>query len=352
MLTIVALGIGVAALTFGAGAAVSAKNQGADKAQLGPVYDVGVERFGAYPDSRVMATLSSLPQVSSVVSVRRTMATIPDVKDPTTVTVTRGDASKYFVRPYTGRWFQAPGEVLLRPNTMKDAHVKVGDVFTASIEGHAVELKVVGGWSDSSEYTGRGMLLDWSTFTGLVPSAEPDTYLIKVRNGADIDAVVSAVSGSEPDFLRVNAVDPSVNDTGQFVAIFQIPALLLLFLAAVSVFNTMLLTSRERTFDIATLKALGMDGKQVMAMVVAPAMVLGLIALVLGLPFGIWLLDFFVRSVNEGLGQVTTGSAGAAFGPMSVLVIVAGGLATAVLGALTPAIWAARAPVVTVLRAE
>ena len=162
--------------------------------------------------------------------------------------------------------------------------------------------------------------------------------------------MASAVQRSEPDFLKATAINaPSTDVTGPLLAL-QAPALLLLLLAAVSVFNTMVLNSRERSFDIAILKALGMGGKQVMAMVLAPAILLGLIAVVFGLPAGVQLHAFLVRSMFDVIGGAF--DTRQSFGLFSLLVIALGGVITAAAGALLPAWWAARASVVTVLRAE
>jgi putative ABC transport system permease protein len=85
-------------------------------------------------------------------------------------------------------------------------------------------------------------------------------------------------------------------------------------------------------------------------MVLAPAILLSVIAVVIGLPVGVWLHALLVRSMFEVIGGVFDTSH--SFGFISLLLIALGGVATAVLGALLPATWAARASVATVLRAE
>jgi len=351
-LTITSLLIGVATIAFAVGIRSDVEGILGDKVLMGTNYDLRVDRFGAYPDSMVMATLAGRPEVSTVVAARQATATIPGVKDPLPVTVMRGDASRLSYSAYEGRWFQAPGEVVLRPATMKEANLKLGDAFQASIDGHTVQLRVVGGFTDFAVYDGRGLVLGSRTYGAIAPDAQPDTYLVKLRSGADAGSVASALERSEPDFLRATAVDPAANEAGltPVTAVLAVPPLLLVFLAAVSVFNTMLLNSRERGFDIAVLKAVGMAGPQVMAMVVAPAVLLGLIGVALGLPAGLRLHDLLVRSMIETVGGVFNSSR--SFGVVNLLVTTCGGVATAVLGALLPAWWAARASVVTVLHAE
>jgi putative ABC transport system permease protein len=112
----------------------------------------------------------------------------------------------------------------------------------------------------------------------------------------------------------------------------------------------MLLNSRERSFDIAVLKAVGMSGRQVVTMMVAPAILLGLIGSVLGAPAGIQLTQVLVHSTADSVGLVV--DLGHAFGVANLSLIAVAGVATAVIGSLLPAWWAARAPVAVVLRAE
>jgi putative ABC transport system permease protein len=352
VLTVTALVIGVATIAFAVGTRSDVESVLADRVLLGTNYDVRLDRFGAYPDSSVAATLSGRRDVAAVVGVHQAAATIPGIKDPMPAMVMRGDTTGLSYRAYQGRWFQAPGEVLLRPVTMQEAHLQLGDAFPASIDGHQVRLKVVGAFTDFAVYDGRGMVLGSQTYADVVPEAPPDTYLVKLRPGANATAVASSLQGSQPDFLKATAVDPQANADalGLSVAVLALPPLLLVVLAMVSVFNTMVLNSRERSFDIAVLKAVGMGGAQVMAMVVAPAVLLGLVGVALGLPAGMRLHDLLVRSMVETIGGVFDTSR--SFGALELVVVTFGGVVTAVVGALLPAWWAARASVVTVLRAE
>jgi putative ABC transport system permease protein len=92
-------------------------------------------------------------------------------------------------------------------------------------------------------------------------------------------------------------------------------------LGLAGVFNTVMLSTREKARDIGILKVYGMTPAQTVAMVLCSVAVLGAVAGVLGLPLGEFLL---------------------------VLI----GLAVALLGALVPARWAAASRVAAVLHAE
>ena len=119
-----------------------------------------------------------------MVAQRQTTITIPGAKDPIPATVMRGEAGRLSYHAYEGRWFEAPGEVLMRPVTMKEDNLKLGDIFQASIDGHTVQLKVVGGFTDFTVFDGRGLVLGWPTYSNLVTGAAPDSYLVKLRSSA------------------------------------------------------------------------------------------------------------------------------------------------------------------------
>lgn len=129
--------------------------------------------------------------------------------------------------------------------------------------------------------------------------------------------------------------------------------LVLVLVALAGVFNTVILTTREKTRDIAILKAVGMEPRQVVTMVVSSVALLGLVAGGLGIPLGLELH----RRVLLLMGQVAsdTGIPPAFFdliGHRTLLLLALSGVAIAALGAWLPARWAAAGRVAEVLQAE
>jgi putative ABC transport system permease protein len=351
LLTVSALLVGVATLTLAVGFRFAAETAVADPSMIGTNYDVNVERYSPYPDQRLMGTLSGHPDTSELIAVAAPTVRLAGLKDPLMGTAIRGDATRLGYHTYQGRWYRGAGEAIVAPVTMKEAHLKLGDVVEASIEGHPTKLRIVGQYNDLTVYDGRGMRFDWRTYTAVVPDAQPSSYRIRLRSGADARAFAATVQRSEPHFTSTTAVvkadDPTIH---LYTAIMGVPALLLIVIAMVGVFNTMLLNSRERSFDIAVLKAVGMSGRQVVTMVVAPATLFGLIGAAVGAPAGIQLTQVLVHSTADSVGLVV--DLGHAFGVANLGLIAVAGVATAVIGSLLPARWAARAPVAVVLRAE
>jgi len=118
------------------------------------------------------------------------------------------------------------------------------------------------------------------------------------------------------------------------------------------VFNTLLLNTRERIRDTATLKALGMSPRQVMAMVTASAAFLALIGGVVAMPVGLYLHHVLNDVISNSAGNDTPPAAYAVFNAYELVLIPLLAVAVASVAALVPGRWAARTNVVEVLHAE
>ncbi len=119
------------------------------------------------------------------------------------------------------------------------------------------------------------------------------------------------------------------------------------------VFNTVLLETRRRSREVAVLKAIGLTPAQVVAMVVATIVPVGLVARLIGVPVG--LLD--QRLVLGYMGEVAakTRIPSQVYDVFPFLVLVGLGLLGLVIGALgawVPGQRAARAHIAPVLQAE
>jgi putative ABC transport system permease protein len=197
-------------------------------------------------------------------------------------------------------------------------------------------------------------MLDWSTIALLGPDLAPTTYLVALKPGSSVDAFSRRLRAAQPDLLdvRVNsAAQQSAIGTANLV-LYGISAVLML-IAASSIFNTLLLNTRERVRDTATLKALGMSGRQVIGMVAAAAAFLALVGGLVALPAGVALSRLLFNVVVGSVGGV--GIPPAAYGSFALwelLAILLVAVALSVAAAMIPARWAARTSVVDALHAE
>jgi putative ABC transport system permease protein len=162
------------------------------------------------------------------------------------------------------------------------------------------------------------------------------------------------VAAVEPDLLDVHRADVDAISITQTVGtVLAALAAIMMVVAVAGIFNTLLLNSRERIRDTATLKAIGMSPPQVMLMVAASAAPLALIAGAIAMPAGIGLdrLLFVILGSAAGGNDIPP----AVYNVLPVwelLAVPVASIAVAVGAALIPGRWAARTNVVTALRAE
>ena len=196
-------------------------------------------------------------------------------------------------------------------------------------------------------------MLDWSTITAAVPDLTPSVYQVTLRPGSNLDAYMKRLAAAQPDLLDVQA--NSAGNTAFLTVIasvlFGIAAIVAL-IAIAGVFNTMLLSTRERVRDTATLKTLGMSPRQVISMVATSAGFLALVGGLIAVPAGVALYRMLFDQLSSLGGNITPLAFYDVFAPWELIAIPLGGIIVAVVAAGIPGRWAARTNVVEVLHAE
>jgi putative ABC transport system permease protein len=355
LLTTIAVMIGVATLVFAFGLRSTFQSITNIRA-FGTLADVTVSRFGTYPDASLMSTLQAQPDTRQIIALDYTNLSLPGITSPVTTLAWRGDSAALGYPLVSGRWLAGPGELVVGTAFASEAHLQIGDTVTATLSGHPTPLRLVGIYFTFDNF-GREAQVDWSSYQAADPTAQPSQYLVDLRAGANTAAYARQVEATAPDYLSV-----STNTTGPASASISILNTVLIALVAIlaaiavaGVFNTLLLNTRERIRDTATLKAVGMTPGQIILMVVTSACVLGLLGAIVGIPVGIWLhgvlLTVMTAAVNSNVAlpsQLTQGG----YAPLTLPLLATFGIGVAVLGALLPAWMAARSPAATVLHAE
>ena len=316
--------------------------------------DAVVNKSPALSDTAAVQLITSQPETSRVVAQTSTNLAVPGIADPVYTAAFRGDSAALGYQMVAGRWISGPGEVVAPKGLLQDAHLKVGDTFNATFRASGLPLRVVGEVYDfQGGPGGHELMVDWSTMAAVDPNLEPETYLVTLKPGSNAGAYVSRLAAAQPDLLDVH-VNSSATTSGVGPingALFAIAAVLAL-IAGGSIFNTMLLNTRERVRDTATLKALGMSPRQVIGMVVATAAFLAVIGGLAAVPAGIGLNRLLFDIVGSVGGDDVPPAAYGAFAPWELVAIPLAGVAVALAAALLPGRWAARANVVEALHAE
>jgi putative ABC transport system permease protein len=350
-LTLIAILLGVATVTVAIGLPRSFQKINDSETSAGNM-QVIVTRSSGFPDADVTRILNAQPETARVVALTGRNVVVPGIGDPVNTRVFRGDASHLGYLLVSGRWFSGAGEVLAEKALLHDANLKVGDTFTATVSGKAVQLHVVGEVFDVSNL-GHELFMDWATLAEVSPESSPEVYYVTLTPGANLAAYMRRIAAAEPDFIDVRPNDTGLIGPVKIIdSVLVILAIVIALIAVGGVFNTLLLNTRERVRDTATLKAVGMSPREVVVMVAASAGLLALIGGLVATPLGVGLSRFLLDVVNSSAGNDTPPTGYAAFSPVELLAILLLGVAVAVVAAMVPARWAARTNVVEVLHAE
>lgn len=348
----VLLGVTTVTLTTGLTSTMVAYSEARQVGGEGTKLDIRVGRaeFGQtepkLTDRQMEAMLRSLPGVARVNAQGIVGVGLAGYAQPSTGFFLRGDEDLDTARQIVeGRPIGGPDELVASPAFLSQHGLSVGDRVTMQLDGRQTAVTVVGKMLDGDA---RFMASTWSVLTALDPAARAAFYEVELRPGVDAQAYIDAVLAAEPGLLP-GVVDPGNLAADTVVSFSSVFTVLLTVVAALGVFNTVLLNVRERRRDLGMLKSIGMTPRQVTVMFVTSMAALGLVAGLLGIPVGMvahrWLVD--------NVGAVDFPEAMKAIWQLPQLVLLGvAGIVIAVLGAFVPARSAARLTIAKVLHTE
>ncbi|MFF2230999.1 ABC transporter permease [Streptomyces anulatus] len=265
-----------------------------------------------------------------------------------------GDASWGGYTMVAGRWFEGPGEAVVPTAFLAATGTRIGDTVTLNGLAEPVPVRIVGEVLDPRK-EGKQVFTDASHLTSAHADLTETSHHIAVEPGTDVTRYVASLNRDLAP-LEVTARAGGRESGGDMVdtlnALSAILTLLLVAVAALGVLNGVLLDTRERVREIGVHKALGMTPRGTVAMVITSVVVTGLVAGVLGVPLGVALHGRVVPAMGDSVELRFPDSVIAVYGAAELLLPALGGLLIAVLGALLPAGWAARARTATALRTE
>ena len=320
---------------------------GKDPALVGNPFDLSIEPTGAPPE-RIEALLRSDPGVATWFTATSRRATTAG-QGTFQVRALGGDVAGAKFKVRDGRQMSADGEATVGYGLLRRLGLHVGDRMDVVIDGHPASFTVVG-WYAVSEDSGEILQISLADLRQLEPDAAPGTYLVSTTDSstaADVAARLRSTLGLQAE---VRLIDRSLDELDAFRAVFQLLTAIVLLIGLISLAATIALGLREHLRDLAVLKTIGFTPAQVSMSVASSATVLGLAAVIVGLPLGLaaqrLLLDSLGRSAGWGPG-LALGPA-----PLALALTLAIILAlTALIGVLA-ARRAARSEVSTVLREE
>ncbi len=269
---------------------------------------------------------------------------------PLIIRVLSDEYQSFDFRIANGRMFERAGEAVVGYGIISNYDLEIGDEFTFVLEGQPFTVTVVGYYAEMTS-TGNVIMTSLETYQQQInATAEVHFYNLALADGTDreaLKATLSAASGEQFDIFLTstepNSAIVQLRDTVRALS------MLLVLIAGVNLLSTGLLSVRERIRDFGIQKTLGFTPRQIMLAVMTGACVLVLIAVMVGIPFGLMIYDGFMQNIG-----IETGS-GPEFGKMDwggLLAILPVMLLVAVASSVLPARRAAQVEVTEALRYE
>jgi len=259
-----------------------------------------------------------------------------------------------------GRAPTGPGEVVVDAKTAEDNELFVGDTVKIQTSTQVGEFELVGtlGFGEADNVAGATFagfetataqeLFDlvgkYSTITVIAEEGvSPD--LLRNSIAVQLPAGIEAITAADEADAQSEALSESLGFLQTALLVF---ALVAVFVASFIIQNTFRIIVRQRQKELALLRAVGATGTQVVWMVVIEAILVGVVASVVGIAFG-FIIAQALTGVLGGIG-FDLPSTTAPLATRTIVVGVAVGLFVTVASAVLPAIRASRIPPVAALQ--
>ena len=258
-----------------------------------------------------------------------------------------------------GRWPKS-GEVVIDESTAGKKHIEIGQQIGVQADGPVERLRVSGLVRFGAVSTIGGATLagfDLPTAQHLFDkTGKLDQIRVGARSGVSPDRLTAEIRTILPPGTQVKSGNTQAasdaKDTNSFISFLQTFLLsfagVALFVGAFVIANSLSITIAQRTREFATLRTLGASRRQVLRTVILEALVMGVLASVVGLVLGV--------ALGKGLFKLfdavgfTLPNNGLTVQPRTIVVALLVGVTVTLLASLRPALRATRVPPIAAVR--
>jgi len=239
-------------------------------------------------------------------------------------------------------------QVIIGKTEAQSLNKTVGD--TVNLLGQ--NFTITGIFETGNFMTDNGILMPLSTLQNLTSNdGKVSNILVKVTDNANVTTVSNSITSAYPNELSTTTAASSADRINQGLSFIDTASwaisLLAIFIGAVGVINTMVMTVYERTREIGVLKAVGWKDSRILGMILGESIVLTLMAFVIGSVIAVVGVEVLLTLVPS-VGNVITPS-------LSIYIFLrafAVALVVGVIGGLYPAYRASRLSPTEALRYE
>ncbi|MDN3029095.1 FtsX-like permease family protein [Streptomyces sp. S.PB5] len=300
--------------------------------------------------AQIRAAVKAQEGTAAYYGVAQEDATVPGVSGTVRVTLYDGDSRSGSYAMIDGHWVTGPGQVVVSTQFLDTTGTGIGDTVRVTAGKESATLKIVGEAFDTSDDV-LEIHADMADF----PAVQPTMFRVDVKDGVTPAAYAETLAAAvRPLGGDAFANAPSGQDNLLIVlnAMAALLTLMLVSVAGLGVLNSVVLDTRERVHDLGVCKALGMTPRQAVSLVLASVAGIGVLGGLAGVPAGYALHGYVLPKIAETVGTGLPRSVLDVYAPTELILLGLGGLAIALLGALLPAGWAAKARTATALRTE
>ncbi|WOX22780.1 ABC transporter permease [Streptomyces solicathayae] len=309
----------------------------------------GQKPVGADP-AKMRAAIDAQPGTSSYYGKTLEDATVAGVSVPVRAALYQGDAGSGAYAMISGHWITGRGQLVVPSRFLERTGTEIGDTVRVTLRQHTASLRIVGEAFDTSDEQ-LEIHADLADF----PALRPDVFLVDVKPGVlpaeyaeKLAAVVRPLGGE----VMANSSSEGENTILILEAMAVLLTLMLVSVAGLGVLNSVVLDTRERVHDLGVCKAIGMTPRQTVSLVLASVAGIGVVGGLLGAPAGIALHGYVLPVMGHASDTELPPSVLQVYDTPELVLLCLAGIVIAVLGALLPAGWAARARTATALRTE
>jgi putative ABC transport system permease protein len=302
----------------------------------------------------VAAAISGQPGTLASYGTGQDPLTVSGLSGATTVVLYQGDASWGGYQIISGHWFTGPGQAVVPTRFLQVTGAHLGDSVTLVDRGVRIPVRIVGEAFDLQDQ-GMDVLTDIRTLGAAEPGLAVGEFHIALKPGVNAATYVNTLNNVlHPIGADAQQVTRAAHDQIWIIlnAMIVLLTLMLVAVAGLGVLNSVVLDTRDRVHDLGVYKAVGMTPRQIIAMVVASVAGIGLVAGAVGVPVGIALHDYILPVMGHAAGTNLPTTDIDVYRPGELALLGLAGIAIAVLGALLPAGWAAKARTMAALRTE
>ena len=258
-----------------------------------------------------------------------------------------------------GSW-PKQGDVVVDKSTAGKEHFKIGQSVRVQAEGPARTLRISGIVRFGSVSTIGGATLagfDLPTAQALFDKrGRLDEIAVAAKPGVSDDQLVQALQPVLPKTAQVKTASQQAKDdaaeTNSFISFLRGFLLafggIALFVGSFVIANSLSITIAQRTREFATLRTVGASRPQILTSIMVEALVMGVLASLVGLAFGVALAKGLF-ALFDAVG-FTLPNSGLILTRTAVLIALAAGIVVTLVASLRPALRATRVPPLAAVR--